>query len=69
MLTDPNMRVKEKGKIYSLNEGYANLWDPAVSEYVHGKKVNLCKILNLLALFLDGIFFSLHLNNYDLTRI
>lgn len=38
VLTDPNMRVKEKGKIYSLNEGYANLWDPAVSEYVHGKK-------------------------------
>ena len=33
------MRVKEKGKIYSLNEGYANLWDPAVSEYVQGKKV------------------------------
>ncbi|MCL4132718.1 UNVERIFIED_CONTAM: hypothetical protein GTU68_051271, partial [Idotea baltica] len=29
VLTDPNMRVKEKGKIYSLNEGYANLWDPA----------------------------------------
>ncbi|XP_047477618.1 fructose-1,6-bisphosphatase 1-like isoform X2 [Penaeus chinensis] len=38
VLTDPNMRVKEKGKIYSLNEGYANLWDPAVSEYVQGKK-------------------------------
>ena len=34
------MKVKEKGKIYSLNEGYANLWDPAVSEYVQGKKVN-----------------------------
>lgn len=38
VLTDPNMRVKEKGKIYSLNEGYANLWDPAVAEYVQGKK-------------------------------
>lgn len=38
LLTDPDMRVKEKGKIYSLNEGYANLWDPAVSEYVKGKK-------------------------------
>lgn len=38
VLTDPNMKVKEKGKIYSLNEGYANLWDPAVSEYVQGKK-------------------------------
>ncbi|KAK4327966.1 hypothetical protein Pmani_001582 [Petrolisthes manimaculis] len=38
VLTDPNMRIKEKGKIYSLNEGYANLWDPAISEYVQGKK-------------------------------
>ncbi|XP_071522063.1 fructose-1,6-bisphosphatase 1 isoform X1 [Panulirus ornatus] len=38
VLTDPNMRIKEKGKIYSLNEGYANLWDPAVAEYVQGKK-------------------------------
>lgn len=38
VLTDPNMRIKDKGKIYSLNEGYANLWDPAVAEYVQGKK-------------------------------
>lgn len=38
VLTDPNMQIKEKGKIYSLNEGYANLWDPAVSEFVKGKK-------------------------------
>ncbi|XP_045122174.1 fructose-1,6-bisphosphatase 1-like [Portunus trituberculatus] len=38
VLTDPNMTIKERGKIYSLNEGYANLWDPAVSEYVKGKK-------------------------------
>ncbi|XP_064087209.1 fructose-1,6-bisphosphatase 1-like [Macrobrachium nipponense] len=38
VLTDPNMRIKEKGKIYSLNEGYANMWDPAVAEYVQNKK-------------------------------
>jgi len=38
VLTDPNMRIKDKGKIYSLNEGYANLWDPAIAEYVKGKK-------------------------------
>jgi len=38
VLTDPNMRIKDKGKIYSLNEGYANLWDPAVKEYVQRKK-------------------------------
>lgn len=40
VLTDPNMTIKERGKIYSLNEGYANLWDPAVAEYVQGKKVS-----------------------------
>lgn len=34
------MTIKDKGKIYSLNEGYANLWDPAISEYVQGKKVS-----------------------------
>jgi len=38
VLTDPNMRIKDKGKIYSLNEGYANAWDPAVKEYVQRKK-------------------------------
>lgn len=38
ILTDPNMRVAPRGKIYSLNEGYEALWDPAVSEYVKSKK-------------------------------
>lgn len=38
VLTDPNMKIKERGKIYSLNEGYANLWDPAVVEFVTAKK-------------------------------
>ncbi|KAL7645593.1 UNVERIFIED_CONTAM: hypothetical protein RMT77_003979 [Armadillidium vulgare] len=38
ILTDPDMRIKEKGKIYSLNEGYANLWDPAVKEFVESRK-------------------------------
>jgi len=38
VLTDPDMKIKERGKIYSLNEGYANLWDPAVKEFVALKK-------------------------------
>lgn len=38
VLTDPDMKVKPKGKIYSLNEGYANLWDEALKEYVAKKK-------------------------------
>ncbi|XP_076370440.1 fructose-1,6-bisphosphatase 1-like [Tachypleus tridentatus] len=38
ILTDPGMTVKPKGKIYSINEGYASVWDKAVTEYVRRKK-------------------------------
>lgn len=38
VLTDPDIRIKPRGKIYSINEGYGALWDKAVSEYVHSKK-------------------------------
>lgn len=38
ILTDPDMKIKPRGKIYSINEGYASSWDPAVKEYVESKK-------------------------------
>jgi len=38
VLTDPNMRIKPRGKIYSVNEGYEEKWEPAVREYVKSKK-------------------------------
>ncbi|XP_075537487.1 fructose-1,6-bisphosphatase isoform X1 [Dermacentor variabilis] len=38
ILTDPDMKIKPRGKIYSINEGYASAWDPAVTEYVQNKK-------------------------------
>jgi fructose-1,6-bisphosphatase I len=38
ILTNPNMRVPEKGKIYSLNEGYAKKWSKGVAEYVRTRK-------------------------------
>ncbi|XP_018788413.1 PREDICTED: fructose-1,6-bisphosphatase 1 isoform X1 [Bactrocera latifrons] len=38
ILTDPNMRVPEKGKIYSINEGYAYDWDAGVFGYIAAKK-------------------------------
>jgi len=38
VLTEPNIRIKPRGKIYSINEGYAQYWDPAVTEYVRRKK-------------------------------
>ncbi|XP_064474614.1 fructose-1,6-bisphosphatase 1-like [Ornithodoros turicata] len=38
ILTDPNMRIKPRGKIYSVNEGYVSMWDEAIKEYVESKK-------------------------------
>lgn len=38
ILTHPNIQIKKRGKIYSVNEGNASKWDPCVSEYV-----NKCK--------------------------
>lgn len=38
ILTDRDMKIKPRGKIYSINEGYAGSWDPAVKEYVESKK-------------------------------
>jgi fructose-1,6-bisphosphatase I len=38
ILTDPNMQIKKRGKIYSINEGYEGQWDDAVKEYVRSKK-------------------------------
>lgn len=38
VLTDANMMCKPRGKIYSINEGYEEKWDPAIKEYVKSKK-------------------------------
>jgi fructose-1,6-bisphosphatase I len=38
VLTDPNMKVKPRGKIYSVNEGYEAQWDNVVQGYVQDKK-------------------------------
>ncbi|KAL4623257.1 fructose-1,6-bisphosphatase 1-like [Arapaima gigas] len=38
ILVDKNVKIKKKGKIYSLNEGYAQYFDPAVTEYLKKKK-------------------------------
>jgi len=32
------VKIKKKGNIYSLNEGYAKYFDPAVTEYLKKKK-------------------------------
>lgn len=35
---DRDVKIKKKGNIYSLNEGYAKYFDPAVTEYLKKKK-------------------------------
>lgn len=38
ILTEPNIRIKPRGNIYSCNEGYHSKWDDAMRNYVHNKK-------------------------------
>ncbi len=38
ILTDRNMRIKPRGKIYSINEGYEKYWFDPVKDYVNKKK-------------------------------
>lgn len=34
VLTHPEVRIPEKGKIYSINEGNSRNWDPAITKWV-----------------------------------
>lgn len=38
ILTESNMRIKPRGNIYSINEGYTKTWPEAVKEYIESKK-------------------------------
>lgn len=38
ILTDRNMKIPEKGKIYSINEGYAAEWSEGLKNYIEEKK-------------------------------
>jgi fructose-1,6-bisphosphatase I len=38
ILTTPNIRVPERGSIYSINEGNSAHWDPAITEFVRRRK-------------------------------
>ncbi|XP_028911786.1 fructose-1,6-bisphosphatase 1 [Ornithorhynchus anatinus] len=38
ILVDKDVKIKKKGNIYSLNEGYATYFDAAVTEYLRRKK-------------------------------
>lgn len=38
ILTERNIRIKPKGKYYSINEGYTKFWDKPTTEYINKKK-------------------------------
>ncbi|KAK7491842.1 hypothetical protein BaRGS_00016861 [Batillaria attramentaria] len=38
LLTERNIQIKPRGKLYSLNEGYEKYWDEPTKEYVRSKK-------------------------------
>lgn len=50
-MVDKNVRIKKKGKIYSLNEGYAQQFYPDVTEYLQKKKYPQVKWLLVSKLF------------------
>jgi len=41
LLTHENVKIPEKGKIYSVNEGNSQKWDEVVTKYVHDCKFGL----------------------------
>lgn len=38
ILVEKDVKIKKKGNIYSINEGYAKDFDPAITEYIQRKK-------------------------------
>ncbi|VDK24381.1 unnamed protein product [Taenia asiatica] len=38
ILTSPNITIPKRGKIYSVNEGYASFWFKGMTDYIHDKK-------------------------------
>ncbi|XP_013854943.1 fructose-1,6-bisphosphatase isozyme 2 isoform X5 [Austrofundulus limnaeus] len=38
ILTERNVKIRQKGNIYSLNEGYAKYFHPSINEYLKHKK-------------------------------
>ncbi|XP_055453921.1 fructose-1,6-bisphosphatase 1 [Psammomys obesus] len=38
ILVNRDVKIKKKGNIYSINEGYAKDFDPAITEYIQRKK-------------------------------
>lgn len=57
VLSHPNMRMPETGKIYSINEGSANSFDQSVKEYIQ-----FCKDNNYTARYIGSLVADFHRN-------
>lgn len=53
LLTDRDMKIKPRGKIYSINEGYSKFWDDPVKEYIESVKYPKVKFCYLNLQFAD----------------
>lgn len=53
ILVDKNVKIKKKGKIYSLNEGYAQHFYPDVTEYLQKKKHPEVFLISKLLVYLE----------------
>ena len=54
------MKIKPKGKIFSINEGYAKYWDKAMTEYIRRKKypeVSMKFLFKLIMFFVIKVGF------------
>ena len=70
VLTDPNMKIPARGKIYSINEGYEKKWEPAIYEYVkskkEGKKPYGARYIGSMVCFDENLKFWLFLTKIDI---
>jgi fructose-1,6-bisphosphatase I len=57
VLSHPDMTIPEKGKIYSINEGLANSFTPAVKAYIQH-----CKDENYTARYIGSLVADFHRN-------
>lgn len=57
VLSHPDMTMPENGKIYSINEGSANSFSPAVNEYL-----KYCKDSNYTARYIGSLVADFHRN-------
>lgn len=57
VLSHPNMKMPETGKIYSINEGSANSFEPPVKDYIQ-----YCKDNNYTARYIGSLVADFHRN-------